>query len=159
MLLQRVSAAPAQVRGGQETRRLTVARRLLVGVGDAKELRFGEGATVEAYADGKAVDVARGDLYVRVAGDGGGRRASACEVVAVEKVGRPSGAARWSNDGVEVVSRHHCVNALRAREQLVFAKCLDVRGVRERAFGLGLRENLLAEEGHLAVAVLLVEVN
>src|SRR5256714_7030961 len=159
MLLQHVSAAPAQVRGGQEARRLSVARRLLVGVGDAKELRFGEGATVEAYADGQAVDVARGDLYVRVAGDRGGRGTAAGEVVAVQKVCRPSGAARGRDDGVEVVFPYHCVQPLRLRERLACLESLEVCGVCERALGLGLREKLLTEEGHLPVAVLLVEVN
>src|SRR5437588_3942870 len=148
-----------QVRDGQEARRLSVACRLLVGVCDAQELRFGEGATVETYADGESVNITRGHLYVRVSGDGGGRGTAAGEVVAVQKVCRPGGAARWRDDGVEFVFHHHCVNALRLRERLAGLERLDVGGVCERAFGLGLREKLLAEEGHLPVLVLVVEVN
>src|SRR5205085_12372135 len=112
------SAAPAQVRGGEEARRASVFGRLLVGVGEADELRLGEGAAVEAYADGQAVDVAGGHLNVRVAGDGRGRGTAAGEVVAVQKVCRPGGAACGSDDGVEVVFRHQGVQPLRLRERL-----------------------------------------
>src|SRR5437588_4907573 len=146
-----------QVRDGQEARRLSVACRLLVGVCDAQELRFGEGATVETYADGESVNITRGHLYVRVSGDGGGRGTAAGEVVAVEEVCRPGGAACGRDDGVEVVFPYHCVQPLRLRESLAGLERLEVRGGCERAFGLGLLDKLLAEEGHLPVPVLIVE--
>src|SRR5437764_15081215 len=115
-----------QVRDGQEARRLSVARRLLVGVGDAQELRFGEGATVEAYADGESINITRGHLYVRVSGDGGGRGTAAGEVVAVEEVCRPRGTARRRDDGVEIVFPYHCVQPLRLRESLAGLERLNV---------------------------------
>src|SRR6185369_12677302 len=123
---------------------------------EAYEVGFGEGAAEEGYADGQTVDIARGNLHVRIASDGRGRRASAGEVVAVDEVGRPSRAARRSDERVEAILRHHCVNALRLREKLARTQSLQIGEVCERAFGFGAREKLLAEVWHLAFAILFV---
>ena len=77
----------------QEAGRAAVFGQLLEGVGEGDEAGLGPGHADEGDVDGQAEDEAHGDGDGGVAGDGGGRGAAAGEMVAVDEIGAPGGAA------------------------------------------------------------------
>jgi hypothetical protein len=98
---------------------------------------------------------------VGIAGDGGGGGGGAVEglVVAVNQVDEPRGPAGERHDCVELVLREQGVDAFLAREADTIGAGLEILRVSEWASGFRLEEKFLLEERHLALAVLLVEID
>ena len=62
-------------------------------------------------------------------------------------------------DRVEMKLVHHGVDAFLARQPVIRLQGVDVFLAGERALGFGLDEDILAEIGHLFVAIALVELD
>ena len=71
-------------------------------------------------------------------------------MVSVDQVDTPSGAARGSDNGVELIVGECRIYALFARQAMVFSEGLLVCSVAQRSFLLRLKKNLLTEVGHYA---------
>src|SRR5512141_3306403 len=80
-------------------------------------------------------------------------------MIRVDQVDRPSGRTGWSDESVEMMLRHHGVDALGARHPEIPGERLAVFLRREGTFLLCLEHYLLAEPRHLSRLVALVERN
>src|SRR5512141_3273454 len=78
-------------------------------------------------------------------------------MIRVDQVDRPSGRTGWSDESVEMMLRHHGVDALGARHPEIPGERLAVFLRREGTFLICLEHYLLAEPRHLSRLVALVE--
>ena len=80
-------------------------------------------------------------------------------MIAVNEIGRPHRAAGRRDDGVELVFGDHRIDSLGSRHAVILCQRFLVGLAGQRTLLLSALEQLLAEVGHLTVAVLFVESN
>ena len=126
----------AQVRRRRERRRAAVLRRLLVRVRELDQRRLAPRAAEERDPDRQPADVAHRHRDVRVAGDRRhrrrpGRRCRAA--VAVHEIDQPRRPSGRRDQRVELVLRHHRVDAERPRHPAILRERRDVLRARSAA--------------------------
>src|SRR5215813_9749439 len=96
---------------------------------------------------------------MRITRNGRGCRVSASEVVAVNPVGGPTWPTRRRHERIKLVLVHDEVDTFFARQAMVFLERIAIGLIGQWSFRLGLDEKVLAKVRHLAIAVLVVEIN
>src|SRR6266404_3490283 len=148
-----------QLRRRQELWRAARFRRLLERVSKLDQSWFAPRATEERNPHRHAKNVTRGHSNVRIAGDRRRGRVAAGEVIAIDPVSSPARAACGRDQRIELVLVHHKINAFFARQAMVLRQGVAISFVSQRPFRLRFDKKILAKVRHLAIAILLVEVD
>src|SRR5438132_326854 len=80
-------------------------------------------------------------------------------MIAIDWIARPRRPARRRNQCIQPMLGHDCINALGAREAMVFSERGPVSRSGERPFSFRLDEKILPKIWHLPLAVPLIELD
>src|SRR3981081_4556295 len=103
----------------QEARSLTSSHCLFECIGQPYQRGLAPGAAEKGNSNRQAADESRGHINVGISGDGSGVGATSGNVIAIDKVREPGGAAGRSNDSIEMILVHQGVDSFGSRQLMV----------------------------------------
>src|SRR5512141_2415290 len=110
----------------QIPRSTTMLRTLLIGIGNRDQFRLAPCPAKDRNPDRQSRYESHWNVDVRITGNSGRCRARAGEMISVDQIDGPGRRTGWSDESVEMMLRHHGVDAFGARHPEIPRECLAV---------------------------------